>query len=73
MRWTDADLDMIFSVLPTEENAIRLGKVMGRTAGSIELTWRFSSSTKKKNMVLGSRRNWAERCRKAKVRNGWKT
>ena len=70
-RWSDEDLDIVFSVLPTKENAEKLGKVMDRTPGSIQHVWAWSTSTKKRNMTLGPRGPWAERCRKAKVRNGW--
>lgn len=62
---------MIFTTLPNKENAEKLGKVMGRTPASIELAWRFSVNTKKRNAALGQRGGWAERCRKAKIRNGW--
>lgn len=72
-KWSDGDLDLVFSTLPTKENAEKLGKVMGRTTGSITHVWRWSSNTKKRNDSLGPRGLWAERCRKAKVRNGWIT
>ena len=72
-RWPEEDLDLIFTTfLPTEEGAKKLGKIMDRTPESIEHAWRWAaSSTKKRNETLGSRGKWAERCRKAKVRNGW--
>lgn len=44
---------------------------MDRTPDSIELAWKFSINTKKRNETLGPRGKWAERCRKARVRNGW--
>ena len=69
--WTEEDLDLIFTVLPTRTNAEKLGKVMDRTPDSIELAWKFSINTKKRNDTLGSRGKWAERCRKARIRNGW--
>lgn len=70
-RWLDKDLDLIFSVLPTDANAEKLGRIMDRTPGSIKLAWRYSANTKKRNDKLGQRGKWGERCRKAKVRNGW--
>ena len=69
--WSEEDLDLAFSVLPTKENAKKLGKVMDRTPDSVELTWKFSINTKKRNEAIGQRGVWAERCRKARIRNGW--
>ena len=67
-EWSDEDLDMKFTILPTKENAEKLGKIIGIPSEAIILTWMFSINTRKKNETLGSRKDWAERCRKTRIR-----
>ena len=69
--WTDKELDLVFKTLPTEENAERLGKVIDRTPDSIILAWKLSIDTKKRREGLVKRGPFIERCRRARIRNGW--
>jgi hypothetical protein len=44
--WTDDQLRVIFSNLPTRENAAKLARIYGRTTGAVLLIYKFGMASK---------------------------
>lgn len=70
-KWTDRDMDLLFSFTPTTANSKIVAELLGRSASSVKTAWAYSKGTKKYNLKHWSKGGFPERLRKARVRNGW--